>query len=69
MTLDEWVALDKARTDEWIAAQVGLERSSVTHIRNRKRGASLAKALALSKLTGGTVPVEEFLAPQKEAAE
>jgi len=61
MTLNEWADKAKTRTDEWIAAQVGLDRTTITHIRNRKRRASLATAVALSKLTRGQVPVEEFL--------
>lgn len=61
MTLDEWASRDKSRTDKWIGAQVGLTRSTITHIRNRTRRTSLAKALALSRLTGGVVTVDDFL--------
>ena len=68
MTLDAWAAKSKSRTDEWIAAQVGLDRTTITHIRNRNRRASLATAIALSKLTRGQVPVEEFLQRAPAAA-
>lgn len=68
MTLDSW-AKQGGHTDAWIATQIGRERSYITRLRNRKVAASLETALALSRLTKGRVPVEEFLPPQTEAAE
>lgn len=68
MTLNEWSAADPKRTDDWIARQVGRDRTTITRVRNRTRGTSLETAVALCRLTDGAVPIEEFLSAQDVAA-
>jgi hypothetical protein len=67
MTFHEWAA-QSGKTDDWIAAQVGRDRSTITHVRNRNKRASLELAVALNRLSGGLVPVDDFLLTQTAEA-
>lgn len=54
--LDEFFVANPARTHEWLAEQVGVDRSYISMIRARQRQPSLSVALAIERVTG--VPVE-----------
>ena len=52
----------EAKTDEWLASQVGRDRSLITKIKNGKGRPSLTVAVAIEKATGGQVPPSSLMA-------
>lgn len=60
----------RGMTDAAFAAQVGLERSVVTRLRNKKATPSMASAARIFDATDGAVTPNDFLPKQiAEAAE
>lgn len=75
MTLDAWME-KHAKTDEWVAAQTGFDRVTISRTRRRVTQPSWALAAKLKALTNGEVTADDFLIqaenegePQAEAAQ
>ncbi len=67
MKLSEWLSTNQ-KTDAWLAAKIGKERSVVTKLKNGGRSTTLATLLRIEEATGGDVKPNDFMPTKVGAA-
>jgi hypothetical protein len=64
--LSDWLSTNK-RTDEWLAAQIKRERSTVTKIKNGRIGPSASTIARIEVATGGQVTASDHVRAMEQA--